>query len=68
VRGFLPGFAYQCGVLVASSVPWIEAVFAERMPYRYAMSAVAVTVFTLAALAAWMGRERHGVAFGEIAA
>ena len=30
VRGFMPGFAYQCGVLVASSVVYIEAVFAKR--------------------------------------
>ncbi len=64
VRGFLPGFAYQCGVLIASSVPFIEAVFAERMPYRYAMSSVAVTVFTFAAIVAWLGRERRGVVFG----
>ena len=29
VRGFMPGFAYQCGVLVASSVVYIEAVLAK---------------------------------------
>src|SRR5438094_2321529 len=29
VRGFLPGFAYQCGVLLAGSVAYIEALFAE---------------------------------------
>src|SRR5512146_1504304 len=66
VRGFLPGFAYQCGVLVASSVVYIEAVFAERTTYANAMALTAVTVFTLGAVAAWMGRERHGVVFGEI--
>ena len=33
VRGFLPGFAYQCGVAVAGSVAYIEAVFADRMTY-----------------------------------
>jgi len=65
VRGFLPGFAYQCGVLCASSVVYIEAVFAERMTYARAMSLTAVTVFTLAAIAAWLGRERRGVVFGE---
>src|SRR5918911_3977780 len=27
VRGFLPGFAYQCGVLIAGSVAYIDAVF-----------------------------------------
>jgi SHS family lactate transporter-like MFS transporter len=65
VRGFLPGFAYQCGVLIASSVVYIEAVFAERTTYANAMALTAVTVFTLGAVAAWMGRERHGVVFGE---
>jgi hypothetical protein len=29
------------------------------------MALTAVTVFTLGAVAAWAGRERHGVAFGE---
>ena len=65
VRGFLPGFAYQCGVAVAGSVAYIEAVFADRMTYAHAMALTAITVFTLGAVAAWAGRERHGVAFGE---
>ena len=65
IRGFLPGFAYQCGILVSGAVPFIEAAFAERMPYRYAMSSVAATVFALAAIAAWVGKEKKGVVFGE---
>lgn len=65
VRGFLPGFAYQCGVLIAGSVAYIEAVFAERMTYSWAMSLTAVTVFSLGATVAALGRERHGVAFGS---
>jgi MFS transporter, SHS family, lactate transporter len=65
VRGFLPGFAYQCGVAVAGTVAYIEAVFADHMTYATAMALTAVTVFTLGAIAAWAGRERHGVAFGE---
>src|SRR6266581_5928786 len=39
VRGFLPGFGYQCGVLLASSVSYIEAVFAHRTSYGIAMAA-----------------------------
>lgn len=65
VRGFLPGFAYQCGVAAAGLVGYIEAVFAERMPYAHAMSFTAVTVFTLGAIVAWFGREKHQTAFGE---
>jgi SHS family lactate transporter-like MFS transporter len=63
VRGFLPGFAYQCGVALASSVAYIEAVFAARASYAVAMSLTAVTVFSLAALVAWLGPERHGSEF-----
>lgn len=65
VRGFLPGFAYQCGVMMASSVAYIEAVFAARASYATSMALTAVTVFSLGALVAWLGRERRGVVFGE---
>ena len=65
VRGFLPGFAYQCGVLVASSVVYIEAVFARTMTYATAMALTAVTVFVLAAIAAAAGKERKGHVFEE---
>jgi SHS family lactate transporter-like MFS transporter len=64
VRGFLPGFAYQCGVLLAGSVAYIEAVFAERMSYAMAMSVTAVTVFVGAVLVIALGREKHGINFG----
>jgi len=65
VRGFLPGFAYQCGVLVASSVVYIEALFARRMTYATAMALTAVTVFVMAAIVAIAGKERRGVEFGK---
>lgn len=64
VRGFLPGFAYQCGVLIASSVAYLEAVLATRMSYARSMAIVAVTVFSAAAIIAWLGRERHQIEFG----
>jgi SHS family lactate transporter-like MFS transporter len=64
VRGFLPGFAYQCGVLIASSVVYIEAVFAAHTSYAESMALTALTVFTLAGTLAWLGREKHGVIFG----
>ncbi|HET6762599.1 MAG TPA: MFS transporter [Longimicrobiaceae bacterium] len=65
VRGFLPGFAYQCGVLIAGAVAYVEAVFAERMTYAQSMAAVAVTVFAFGAVVALLGRERHGHTFGD---
>jgi SHS family lactate transporter-like MFS transporter len=64
VRGFLPGFAYQCGVFIAGSVAYIEAVFARRFTYANAMAMTALTVFTLAALVISMGKEKHGIEFG----
>jgi SHS family lactate transporter-like MFS transporter len=64
VRGFMPGFAYQCGVLVASSVVYIEPVLAKRIGYAQAMSLTAATVFALAAIVTAVGKERKGTVFG----
>jgi SHS family lactate transporter-like MFS transporter len=63
VRGFLPGFAYQCGVLIAGSVVYIETAFASGRSYATSMSLTAVTVFSFAAVMVWLGRERRGIAF-----
>jgi MFS transporter, SHS family, lactate transporter len=64
VRGFLPGFAYQCGVLVAGSVVYLEAVFAARFSYTWAMAFTATTVFVGCAVIASLGPERRGVVYG----
>jgi SHS family lactate transporter-like MFS transporter len=65
VRGFLPGFAYQCGVLLAGSIAYIETRLAERMRYSTAMSLIALTVFVGAAVITALGRERRGLQFGR---
>jgi SHS family lactate transporter-like MFS transporter len=65
VRGFLPGFAYQCGVLLAGSVAYIEATLAEHTSYANAMALTALVVFTLAAIVVSLGREKKGIQFGE---
>ena len=65
VRGFLPGFAYQCGVLIAGSVAYLEALFSKRVSFATAMALTAVTVFSLAAIAAGLGRERRGISFRQ---
>src|SRR4029079_10378480 len=65
VRGFLPGFAYQCGVLLAGSVAYVEAVFAQRTSYANAMALTALTVFVVAALIASRGPERRAARFGD---
>src|SRR5436305_1649865 len=65
VRGFLPGFAYQCGVALASSIPHLQALFAVGTSYASAMARSAATVFALGAIVALLGRERRGIAFGR---
>jgi len=65
VRGFLPGFAYQCGVLIAGSVAYIEAVFARDRSYAWAMALTAGSVFVLCAVVAAAGPERRGITYGE---
>ncbi len=64
VRGFLPGFAYQCGVLLAGSVVYIEAAFGERTSYANAMALTALTVFAMGILVIAFGDERKGGVFG----
>ena len=64
VRGFLPGFAYQCGVLLAGLVAYVEALFAQRVSYATAMALTAFTVFSLAVTVTALGRERRGIQFG----
>ncbi len=65
IRGFLPGFAYQCGVLLASASALIEALLARTIPYQWAMAMTALLVFLGVAAAAAAGRERRGVTFGQ---
>jgi len=65
VRALLPGFAYQCAGLIASSVVYIEAVYAQKTSYATAMALTAISVFTLASIMVSLGRERRGHVFGS---
>jgi MFS transporter, SHS family, lactate transporter len=64
VRGFLPGFAYQCGVLLASAIAYVEAVAAVGRSYAEAMAITAGIVFVVCAVVALAGPERRGIAYG----
>jgi len=64
VRGFLPGFAYQCGVLLAGSVAYIEALLKNRMSFATAMALTAAVVFSGAIVMTALGREKRGIHFG----
>jgi MFS transporter, SHS family, lactate transporter len=65
VRAFLPGFAYQSAGVLASSVVYIEATYAQKTSYATAMALTAVSVFALASIMAALGRERRGHTFGS---
>ena len=65
VRGFLPGFAYQCGVAVASQIPHVQALFAAHATYAGTMALSAGLVFVVGGVVAWLGPERRGVTFGS---
>jgi MFS transporter, SHS family, lactate transporter len=65
VRAFLPGFAYQSAGVLASSVVYIEAIYAQKTSYPIAMALTALSVFLLAAIMAAAGKERRGHTFGE---
>jgi SHS family lactate transporter-like MFS transporter len=64
VRALLPGFAYQSAGIIASSVVYIEAVYAQKTSYATAMALTAISVFVLASVMALAGKERHGQRFG----
>jgi MFS transporter, SHS family, lactate transporter len=61
VRGFFPGFAYQLGVLIASSIGYIEALLGEHFSYAAAMGGLAAAVFLVGAVVIAAGPEAKGV-------
>jgi SHS family lactate transporter-like MFS transporter len=66
VRAFLPGFAYQTASVLAGTVVYIEAVFAQKTSYSTAMALTAVIVLLLASIMAALGRERLGHVLGHV--
>ena len=68
LRGFFPGFAYQLGVLCASSIPTIEAILGERFTYTQSMGGLVAAVLVGGLLVTLFGPEAHGVTFRKISA
>jgi SHS family lactate transporter-like MFS transporter len=64
VRGFLPGFAYQCGNLLAAWIGWAQATASERIPYPVVMGSSMAIIIVLTITITAYGRERRGVIFG----
>jgi SHS family lactate transporter-like MFS transporter len=65
LRGFFPGFAYQIGVLCASTITYFEAVLGEHLTYAQAMGTTGAVVLLLGSLIFALGPENKGVAFGR---
>jgi MFS transporter, SHS family, lactate transporter len=63
IRGFFPGFAYQLGVLCASSIPYIESALGEVFTYRQSMGLLMTAVFVAAVIVIAMGPEAKGTTF-----
>jgi MFS transporter, SHS family, lactate transporter len=63
LRGFFPGLAYQCGVLIASSIGYIEAVLGEHFTYAASLGGLAAAVLLIGAMVIWAGPEAKGISF-----
>ncbi len=63
LRGFFPGFAYQVGVLIAASAPYIESLMTHHLSYGQSMGIFAATVFAIGAFVIAAGPEAHRVTF-----
>jgi len=65
LRGFFPGFAYQIGVLIASTIVYLEAVLAQYVSYSTSMEILAGSVLVLAAIVILAGPEAKGINFQQ---
>ncbi|MGP8198251.1 MAG: MFS transporter [Limisphaerales bacterium] len=63
VRGVLPGFAYQCGVLLAGNAAHVEAQLSKGSTYSNAMAMTAFAAFCLGVLIIVFGPERKAAVF-----
>ena len=63
LRGFFPGFAYQVGVLIAASAPYIESLMTQHLSYGQSMGIFAGIVFTIGAFVIAAGPEAHRITF-----
>jgi len=65
VRGFLPGFGYQCGAMISGVLPFLQEGLAQYFPRARVMAVTCVLVFLMGAVVVSLGRERKGRVFGE---
>ena len=63
VRGFVPGFAYQIGMLLAGIVPYLEALAGEHFSYAQSMAGFAAVALLVGSIVIGIGPEAHGIEF-----
>jgi SHS family lactate transporter-like MFS transporter len=63
IRGFFPGFAYQIGMAISASIPYVESLLGEYFTYGQAMGVLAAAVIVGVMAVTWLGPEAHGVSF-----
>jgi SHS family lactate transporter-like MFS transporter len=64
-RGFIVGFGYQCGVLLSSSIVYIEATLAGHISYAWAMAISGAIAVVLAIIGTAVGPERRAATFAQ---
>ncbi len=65
VRGFLPGFSYQCGNLIAASIMYVQTSLGRVYGYPAVLTATASAIFIVAIIVVAAGRERRGLNFSD---
>jgi SHS family lactate transporter-like MFS transporter len=63
VRGLLPGFTYQIGILFAASTPTVEFALRDRLGYAWALTSFELVVMALLSVWLIVGGEKHGRSF-----
>ena len=63
VRGLLPGFTYQVGILFASATPRVEFALRDHLGYAWALTAFELVVIAALSLLLVLGSEKRGRSF-----
>jgi MFS transporter, SHS family, lactate transporter len=63
LRGLIPGFAYQIGILLAAPTNTIEYALRDRFGYSWALASFEIVVIVLLSVALILGYEKKGKNF-----
>jgi SHS family lactate transporter-like MFS transporter len=63
VRGLLPGFTYQIGILFAASTPTVEFALRNHLGYAWALTSFELVVIAALSLMLVFGPEKRGRSF-----